>query len=257
MRWFQLNNYNLNLLSQPQNLFCARRCPNRNNCLDVSQNPQCFTPTENTAALDTFQETCRPSHCFCEPGPMGPRGEPGPPGCPGERGKTGPQGVTGPQGPQGVTGPMGPRGEPGVRGPAGPPGYPQNSVFASFLNTEIFIQENSRIPLKVDIPDPSGNISLLGYHSIVLKPGYYTVYYYISTTMKAPGTIKLIPVFNDCKQSAYAEYATIKKRNEPVKLSRYFIAGIHNSSSLFFTWHSSASTSRTNMNIIIQKLNRQ
>ncbi len=221
MRWFQLNNYNLNLLSQPQNLFCTRRCPNRNNCLDVFQNPQCFTPTENTAALDTFQETCRSSHCFCEPGPMGPRGEPG------------------------------------VRGPAGPPGYPQNSVFASFLNTEIFIQENSRIPLKVDIPDPSGNISLLGYHSIVLKPGYYTVYYYISTTMKAPGTIKLIPVFNDCKQSAYAEYATIKKRNEPVKLSRYFIAGIHNSSSLFFTWHSSASTSRTNMNIIIQKLNRQ
>ena len=216
-----MNNYNLNLLSQPQNLFCTRRCPNRNNCLDVFQNPQCFTPTENTAALDTFQETCRPSHCFCEPGPMGPRGEPG------------------------------------VRGPAGPPGYPQNSVFASFLNTEIFIQENSRIPLKVDIPDPSGNISLLGYHSIVLKPGYYTVYYYISTTMKAPGTIKLIPVFNDCKQSAYAEYATIKKRNEPVKLSRYFIAGIHNSSSLFFTWHSSTSTSRTNMNIIIQKLNRQ
>ncbi len=216
-----MNNYNLNLLSQPQNLFCTRRCPNRNNCLDVFQNPQCFTPTENTAALDTFQETCRSSHCFCEPGPMGPRGEPG------------------------------------VRGPAGPPGYPQNSVFASFLNTEIFIQENSRIPLKVDIPDPSGNISLLGYHSIVLKPGYYTVYYYISTTMKAPGTIKLIPVFNDCKQSAYAEYATIKKRNEPVKLSRYFIAGIHNSSSLFFTWHSSASTSRTNMNIIIQKLNRQ
>ncbi len=221
MRWFQLNNYNLNLLSQPQNLFCTRRCPNRNNCLDVFQNPQCFTPTENTAALDTFQETCRSSHCFCEPGPMGPRGEPG------------------------------------VRGPAGPPGYPQNSVFASFLNTEIFIQENFRIPLKVDIPDPSGNISLLGYHSIVLKPGYYTVYYYISTTMKAPGIIKLIPVFNDCKQSAYAEYATIKKRNEPVKLSRYFIAGIHNSSSLFFTWHSSASTSRTNMNIIIQKLNRQ
>lgn len=221
MRWFQLNNYNLNLLSQPQNLFCTRRCPNRNNCLDVFQNPQCFTPTENTAALDTFQETCRSSHCFCEPGPRGPRGEPG------------------------------------VRGPAGPPGYPQNSVFASFLNTEIFIQENFRIPLKVDIPDPSGNISLLGYHSIVLKPGYYTVYYYISTTMKAPGIIKLIPVFNDCKQSAYAEYATIKKRNEPVKLSRYFIAGIHNSSSLFFTWHSSASTSRTNMNIIIQKLNRQ
>lgn len=252
-----MNNYNLNPLSQSQNLFCMRRCPNKNNCLNISQNSPCFTSTENNTIPDIPQNTCTPEPCFCEPGPMGPRGEPGPPGCPGERGKTGPQGVTGPQGPQGVTGPMGPRGEPGIRGPAGPPGYPQNSVFASFLNSEMFISENTRLPLKMDISDPSGNISLLGCHSIILKPGYYTVYYYISTTMKSPGTIKLIPVFNDCKQSEYAQHFTTKKRNEPVKLSRYFIAEIHNNCSLFFTWYSSSSTSRTNMNIIIQKLNRQ
>ncbi len=257
MRWFQLNNYNLNLPSQPQNLFCTRKCPNRNNCMNISQNSQYSTSAEDTAMPDTSQNTCIPAPCFCEPGPMGPRGEPGPPGCPGEPGKTGPQGVTGPQGPQGVTGPMGPKGEPGIRGPAGPPGYPQNSVFASFLNTEPFIPESTRLALKVDIPDSSGNISLTGCHSIFLKPGYYTIYYYISTIAKSPGIIKMIPFFNDCRHSAYAEYATIKKRNETVKLSRYFITEIYNNSSLFFTWYSSASTSRTNMNIIIQKLNRE
>ena len=73
--------------------------------MDISQNPQFCTPEENAA-----QNTCMPAPCFCEPGPMGPRGEPGPPGCQGERGEPGPQGVTGPEGPQGVTGPMGPRG---------------------------------------------------------------------------------------------------------------------------------------------------
>lgn len=252
-----MNNNNPNLRFYPQNPFCMRRYPNRNNCQNVSQNSQCITPTENTAIPDTSPDADVPTPCFCEPGPMGPRGEPGPPGCPGERGATGPQGVTGPQGPQGVTGPMGPRGVPGVRGPAGPPGYPQNSVFASFLNSESSLTENTRLPLKVDIPDPSGNISLRGCHSIILKPGYYMVYYYMSTVMKSSGIIKLIPVFNDCKQPAYAEYVTVRKRNEAVKLSRCFIAEIHDASPLFFAWCSSSGTCKTNMNIIVQKLNRQ
>lgn len=262
MRWFQLNNNNLNLRFPTQNLFCMGRCPSRN----IFPNPQCITPEDNTAIPETSLDAGTPDSCFCEtgqleargePGPQGPRGEPGPPGCPGEPGKTGPQGVTGPQGPQGVTGPMGPRGEPGARGPAGPPGYPQSSIFASFGNSECFLPENARLPLKVEIPDPSGNIALRGCHSIILKPGYYTIYYYISTAAKSPGTIKLIPVFNDCKQMIYAEYATTRRRNESIKLSRYFLTEIHNTSPLFFTWYSSACTSKTNMNIIIQKLNRQ
>lgn len=261
-----LNNNNLNLRFSPQNLFCMGRCPSRNHCRNIYSNPQCVTLEENSAIPNTDPNADTPNPCFCqpvqfeargEPGPMGPRGEPGPPGCPGEPGKTGPQGVTGPQGPQGVTGPMGPRGEPGARGPAGPPGYPQNSIFASFWNSDCFLPENTRLPLKADISDPSGNISLRGCHSIILKPGYYTIYYYISTVLKSPGNIKLIPVFNDSKQTVYAEYAAVKKRNEPVKLARYFLTEIPNTSPLFFTWYSSACTSKTNMNILIQKLNRQ
>lgn len=271
----------------PQNLFGIKRCPNRGDCPNAFQNTQSHHPRcklqdikrdaqQNCGVLaQTHNKCCEtPPPCCCEPGPMGPqgepgpmgpqgepgpmgaRGEPGPPGCPGDRGETGPQGVTGPQGPQGVTGPMGPRGEPGARGPAGPPGYPQNISFASFINTECFLPENTNLPLKVDIPDITENISLCHSHSIILKPGYYTIYYYVATVMETPGFIKLIPVFNGCVQSAYAGHSTNRKRREQVELSRYFITEIQKTSPLFFMWHSSANTSRINTNIIIQKLSR-
>lgn len=219
-----LNNNNLNLRFSPQNLFCMGRCPSRNHCRNIYSNPQCVTLEENSAIPDTDPNADTPNPCFCQPVQFEARGEPGP---------------------------MGPRGEPG------PPGYPQNSIFASFWNSDCFLPENTRLPLKADISDPSGNISLRGCHSIILKPGYYTIYYYISTVLKSPGNVMLIPVFNDSKQTVYAEYAAVKKRNEPVKLARYFLTEIHNTSPLFFTWYSSACTSKTNLNIIIQKLNRQ
>ena len=232
-------NFNPNRMFHPQNSFNTNGFPNRNCCANTAQ------PSQNFEAP-----------YVCEPGLMGPRGEPGPPGCPGERGETGPQGVTGPQGPQGATGPMGPKGEPGARGPAGPPGYPQNSIFASFSGSEFFLPGNANIPLKADIPDTTGNISPSSNHSVILTPGCYTIYYYISTVMKTPGFIKLTPVFNDCMQSVYAGYATAKKRKEILEISRYFMVEILSTSPLFFSWHSSASTSKINMNIMIQKLFR-
>ena len=192
-----------------------------------------------------------------ETGPQGPRGEPGPPGCPGERGETGPQGVTGPQGSQGATGPQGPRGEPGARGPAGPPGYPQNSIFASFLGQELILPENANLPLKIDISDITQNISLCNDYSILLTPGCYAVYYYISTVMKRHGFIKLTPIFNDCVQTVYTVYAEAEKRKEMLVISRYFIIEIPSTSTLFFAWDSSASTSKINMNLSIEKLGRQ
>ena len=192
-----------------------------------------------------------------ETGPQGPRGEPGPPGCPGERGETGPQGVTGPQGSQGATGPQGPRGETGARGPAGPPGYPQNSIFASFLGQELILPENANLPLKIDISDITQNISLCNDYSILLTPGCYAVYYYISTVMKRHGFIKLTPIFNDCVQTVYTVYAEAEKRKEMLVISRYFIIEIPSTSTLFFAWDSSASTSKINMNLSIEKLGRQ
>jgi BclB C-terminal domain-containing protein len=65
---------------------------------------------------------------------------------------------------------MGPRGEPGPRGPAGPPGYPQNSIFASFSGKELIMPESASLPLKIQIPDITQNISLFAGTLISLTP---------------------------------------------------------------------------------------
>ena len=127
--------------------------------------------------IDFVRLDCgRSAFWYREPGPQGPRGEPGPPGCPGERGEPGPQGVTGPQGPQGATGPMGPKGEAGAQGPAGPPGYPQNRILATFLGQGLMMQDRAKLPLKIDIPDITENISPCNKYSVRLTPGCYAIY---------------------------------------------------------------------------------
>lgn len=278
----------MNGMFNPQNLFNFSRALTNNQYRNISQFPQqqdkndcprseinASVPDESIpidseeaeiiiCESDPVRPQCKPGPIGPrgpegipgEPGPMGPRGEPGPPGCPGERGATGPQGVTGAQGPQGVTGPQGPKGEPGLRGPAGPPGYSQNSIFATFSSKKLTLPEGTNLPLKIEIPDITGNISPCGSYSVILNPGYYAIYYYIITEMKAPGFIKLIPVFNNSMQSSYMGYATAKKRHENIEISRYFIVEILDSAPLFFVWHCSETASCINMNVNIQKLCR-
>lgn len=281
MRWFYLNNFNANRMFNPPTMF-GMKGPNRNCNQSRGQRSPDLINGANTAVsgqfqhIDTIKAEEQDSSCYCEsgqigktqetpvsffecgePGPMGPRGEAGPPGPAGERGETGPQGVTGPQGPQGATGPMGPRGEPGARGPEGPPGYPQNSIFASFSDQDLIMPESASLPLKIQIPDITGNISLCNNCSVALTPGYYAISYYISTVMKRHGFIKIIPIFNNCRQTLYAAYAEAAKKKEMLAVSRYFITMIPDGSTLFFSWQSSVGASKVNINLSIQKLCRE
>ena len=253
-----MNNFDMNWMFHLPNLFGMGGF-NRNCNQNAAQPCADFQYEENMAASnpDSLCQCGSEKGAEVMPGPMGPRGEPGPPGCPGERGETGPQGVTGPQGPQGATGPMGPRGEPGERGPAGPPGYPQNSIFASFLSQELVMPEIASLPLKVEIPDITQNISLCDKNTIALSPGYYAISYYIATEMKKHGFIKLTPILNDDRQTIYTAYAEAANRKEMLVIARYFIIEIPVRSTLFFAWRSSACDSQINMNLSIEKLCRQ
>lgn len=281
-----MNNFNPNWMFNPPNLFGGRKDFNRNDNQNIVQPSfNCVSNTNRNMSDPSWYTNIKESgeyasSCYCEPrsgelekercsikckesgsqgypgergemGPQGPRGEPGPQGCPGERGEMGPQGVTGPQGPQGVTGPQGPRGEPG------PSCYLQNRIFASFLEQDLVLPENTHLPLKVDILDITQNISLCDDYSIVLTPGYYAICYYISTVVKKHGFIKLTPIFNDCMRSVYAAYAEAGKRKEILVISRYFIVKVPSASTLFFAWDSSTGVSKINMNLSIEKLNRQ
>ena len=154
-------------------------------------------------------------------------------------------------------GPMGPRGEPGLPGPMGPPGYPQNSIFASFSGQGLVMPERGKLPLEADISDITQNISLCDNGSVVLAPGYYAVTYYVSAVVRRSGFVRLTPIFNDCKQTLYSACAEAVRRKELLALSRHFIIEVADGSALFFAWHSSAGTSRVNMNLSIEKLLRQ
>jgi hypothetical protein len=119
------------------------------------------------------------------------------------------------------------------------------------------LPESASLPLKTDIPDVTQNISLCNDYSVALAPGYYAVYYYLSTEMKRHGFIELTPIFNDCGQTIYASRAETGSRKELLVISRYFIAEIPSASMLFFAWNSSAGVSKINMNVSIEKLGRQ
>ena len=117
--------------------------------------------------------------------------------------------------------------------------------------------ENASLPLKIEIPDVTQNISQCNEYSVSLAPGYYAICYYISTLMKRHGFIKLTPIFNDCVQMAYSAYAEAEKRKEMLAISRYFIIEVPSASTLFFSWDSSAGVSKVNMSLSIEKLVRQ
>lgn len=191
-----------------------------------------------------------------EIGPMGCRGEQGPRGYPGECGPPGPQGVTGPQGAQGVTGPMGPMGDPGCRGPMGPPGPSQDSIFATFANQICKSPKKNILPLEPEIPDITGNIISKNDCFIMLSPGYYAVYFYVSLKTKLPDSIRVIPFYNGSIQTDRAGFAVTKNINETAVIARHFIAEISNVSPLCFKLFSKGHAHHINISITLQKLNR-
>ena len=125
-----------------------------------------------------------------EIGPQGPQGEVGPQGPQGEVGPQGPQGEVGPQGPQGEVGPQGPQGDPGPQGPPGP------STFASYNNYEATFTNGNLVPLQEITADTTGNITLQDGNKILLEPGYYHIFYGISTILDNAGYMQVTPTYN-------------------------------------------------------------
>ena len=131
-----------------------------------------------------------------EVGPQGPQGEVGPQGPQGEVGPQGPQGEVGPQGPQGEVGPQGPPGEVGPQGDPGPQGPPGPSTFASYNNYEATFTNGNLVPLQAVTADTTGNITLQDGNKILLEPGYYNIFYGISTILDNAGYMQVTPTYN-------------------------------------------------------------
>lgn len=238
----QVNNYRNNGMFRFPSLF-----GNRNSRPNVSMErfqdceepfvesvcPVFMEPQENSTQL-VARECC----CLAgDPGPRGVRGPQGPPGPQGERGYEGPQGATGPQGEQGVTGPQGPPGDPGCRGPMGPAGLPGSSYkasFASFARTDVEVTEEMELPFAAAVSDTTGYILPDTESSVILQPGCYLVYYYMSVKMKKPGSVQIIPAFNGIRQPFYMGSANAFHRRETLVITRSFLFEVMEISSLCF-----------------------
>ena len=111
-------------------------------------------------------------------GPIGPTGPTGPTGPAGSRGRMGADGHDGLTGATGPTGPTGPMGLIGATGPTGPAGTIPEGSFATYLNTQYILIDNSLIDTFPSITDSTGNITQENTKVIILKPGYYFIYFF-------------------------------------------------------------------------------
>lgn len=227
-----------------------------------------------------------------ERGAAGPRGERGPAGPQGEIGYTGPQGVTGPQGEQGVTGPQGPQGEPGCRGctgpqgptgargergcmgpqgptgargergctgpqgPQGEPGCMESASFASFADQNCCVSENGYLPMTAVITDTTGKIQSDSQCSVLLRPGYYSICYFVQTRIKNPGFMQIIPVMNGQQQPCYMGYQETNYCDEAAVITRSFIVEVTELCSLSFAYWCRGEATCMNTNITIERLYR-
>ena len=166
------------------------------------QGPQGPEGPQGPAGAAGAQGRIGPEGSVGAQGPTGPTGATGPQGREGPQGPAGAQGPEGPQGPAGAQGPEGPQGPAGATGPQGPTGAtgpagtaPEQS-FASFINTQYPLTQNTLIELFPDVSDSTGNIVQTDLQHISLAPGYYLVSYKVSAVFASPNYMQVTPSYN-------------------------------------------------------------
>ena len=209
-----------------------------------------------------------------ETGPQGPAGQTGPQGptgAQGATGATGPQGEQGIQGIQGVTGPTGPQGAPGPEGPQGPAGAtgPQGPTgatgpagtapeqsFASFINTQYPLTQNTLIELFPDVSDSTGNIVQTDQQHISLAPGYYLVSYKVSAVFASPNYMQVTPSYNGTSHLETGIYFATSANGSSAAGSAFFIIRAPASTVFSLNYSGSSDAREGEINLTFLKLNR-
>ncbi len=198
-------------------------------------------------------------------GPQGPEGPQGPAGAQGPEGPQGPageQGPEGPQGPAGAQGPEGPQGPAGATGPQGPTGAtgpagtaPEQS-FASFINTQYPLTQNTLIELFPDVSDSTGNIVQTDQQHISLAPGYYLVSYKVSAVFASPNYMQVTPSYNGTSHLETGIYFATSANGSSAAGSAFFIIRAPASTVFSLNYSGSSDAREGEINLTFLKLNR-
>lgn len=192
-------------------------------------------------------------------GPTGATGPQGPAGTAGAQGRIGPEGTTGARGATGATGPTGPTGATGATGAQGiqgEPGQAPEQSFASFINTQFPLTQNSMIALFPDVTDSTGNIVQTDLQRISLAPGYYLVSYKVSGIFGSPNYMQVTPSYNGTSHLETGIYFATSANGSSAAGSAFFIIRAPTSTVLSLTYSGSANAKEGDVNMTILKLER-
>ena len=189
-------------------------------------------------------------------GATGPTGPTGPMGLIGATGPTGPAGITGLTGATGPTGPTGPMGFTGATGPTGPAGTIPEGSFATYLNTQYILIDNSLIDTFPSITDSTGNITQENTKVIILKPGYYFIYYKVSALFRAPGYMQITPSYNGSPHIETGAYFATNTNGSSALGVEGFIIYVPSETSFTLSYSGSTNATDGEVDITIIKLNR-
>ena len=189
-------------------------------------------------------------------GATGPTGPTGPMGLIGATGPTGPAGTTGGRGATGPTGPTGPMGFTGATGPTGPAGTIPEGSFATYLNTQYILIDNSLIDTFPSITDSTGNITQENTKVIILKPGYYFIYYKVSALFRTPGYMQITPSYNGSPHIETGAYFATNTNGSSALGVEGFIIYVPSETSFTLSYSGSTNATDGEVDITIIKLNR-
>ena len=189
-------------------------------------------------------------------GATGPTGPTGPMGLIGATGPTGPAGITGLTGATGPTGPTGPMGLIGATGPTGPAGTIPEGSFATYLNTQYILIDNSLIDTFPSITDSTGNITQENTKVIILKPGYNFIYYKVSALFRTPGYMQITPSYNGSPHIETGAYFATNTNGSSALGVEGFIIYVPSETSFTLSYSGSTNATDGEVDITIIKLNR-
>lgn len=189
-------------------------------------------------------------------GPAGAQGPEGPQGPAGEQGPEGPQGPVGAQGPEGPQGPAGATGPQGPTGATGPAGTAPEQSFASFINTQYPLTQNTLIELFPDVSDSTGNIVQTDQQHISLAPGYYLVSYKVSAVFASPNYMQVTPSYNGTSHLETGIYFATSANGSSAAGSAFFIIRAPASTVFSLNYSGSSDAREGEINLTFLKLNR-
>ena len=220
------------------------------------QGPQGPEGPQGPAGAAGAQGRIGPEGSVGAQGPTGPTGATGPQGPEGPQGPAGAQGPEGPQGPTGATGPQGPTGTTGPEGPQGPAGTAPEQSFASFINTQYPLTQNSLIDVFPDVTDSTGNIVQTDLQHISLAPGYYLVSYKVSAIFPNPNYMQVTPSYNGTSHLETGIYFATSANGSSAAGSAFFIIRAPASTVFSLNYSGSSDAREGEINLTFLKLNR-